>query len=118
MQSSVTHVALAAALALSGCQSSDVSSADAGVDAALPMASVAAPTPQVEAVTGLKECDDLIAKYSICMSKDPDLARRDGLLFAARKSTLKIQATSTDGKDALMSRCKALFEARLHENCP
>jgi hypothetical protein len=118
MTKTCTFAALSLVAALAGCSTTDAS-ADAGAatsaDGAVSV-DAGAPAPPV-IITGIPECDDLIARYDACLEKNAELKKKEILVVGARKTSLKLQAT-TESRDSVLSRCKVLFERPLRSNCP
>lgn len=89
---------------------------DAGKDAAADASAEAGDSTATPVVTGIPECDDLLAAYGRCLDRKPELKKNESTLYNVRKTSLRIQST-TDSKESVANRCKMLFERPYKTNC-
>lgn len=89
---------------------------DAGKDAASDASDADADSSATPVVTGIPECDDLLAAYGRCLDRKPELKKNEAVLYNVRKTSLRIQST-TDSKESVANRCKMLFERPYKTNC-
>jgi hypothetical protein len=98
-----------------GDASSDAAT-DGGKDASADAAAEAGDSTATPVVTGIPECDDLLAAYGRCLDRKPELKKNEAVLYNVRKTSLRIQST-TDSKESVANRCKMLFERPYKTNC-
>ena len=89
---------------------------DGGKDAAADASDGAVDSTATPVVTGIPECDDLLAAYGRCLDRKPELKKNEAVLYNVRKTSLRIQST-TDSKESVANRCKMLFERPYKTNC-
>ena len=70
-----------------------------------------------EMLTGLGDCDLLIAQYAMCLALDPERHERDGVIFDAERVSLRAQAQDPSQVDSVGPRCRALLEPKLAAGC-